>query len=66
MAKTLDTCRHCGGMTNHAVVDVRNLDRGIIPICMVCLDKAVIGYYTSPAYEKVGQPTYYPLLKRKD
>lgn len=56
-------CCHCGGETKFAWVDTTAPGDNVIFVCVNCMNSAEVGSYCTPAYERVGQKTYEPLLK---
>lgn len=59
-------CQHCGEQTRFAWVDTATPDENPIHVCVTCMNEAKVGHFATPAYERVGQATYKPLLKRPD
>lgn len=58
-------CVHCGGETVYAWVNTLTPRDSVIHVCIACMNEAVTPYYFSPAYERVGQPSYSRLLEPK-
>lgn len=65
MAKKIleDKCVHCGNLTTFAWVDTAKPHNKVY-VCITCMSVAQVGHYASPAYERVGQATYTPLMPK--